>query len=953
MSSFIQQLKERVSGEVRTDPLSLRQYSVDASIYELTPSVILLPKNKEDIFIAVQLAHQYKVPVSSRGAATGITGGCLGTGLIIDTSKYLRTIHGVNLEQEWALVDPGVVQAQLNDALAPHGYRLGPDTSTGNRATVGGMLANNSAGAHSLIYGRMVDHIQEVELVLYDGTVLHLGPVSTEQAQKFSQSDSHEGRIYREVLRIQQEYAEDIRNSFPDIPRRVAGYNLDELLKEGPLNLAKLVAGSEGSLGVITEIKVGISKRVPVTGIVALQFEDLIEGLSHVPQLLKHHPIALELIDEQIIEMGRLSPSMRGKIHWIKGEPAALFVAEFGGKTEQEVSEKLSSFVEFCKKECIAYARECFLLPEDIANVWKVREAGLGLLMSRRSYSRAIAFVEDVSVAPEQLAPFMKKFRFCLAEKDKIAGIYGHIGPGCVHVRPYVDLRKQEDLEIMEQLMHESMQLLLEYEGSLSGEHGDGLLRSWTHEIMYGPKILQAFRELKEAFDPEGLMNPGKIVPNQGFLENLRASPKQPVVSLPHALDWSREGGFELSIDMCNGNAACRKRTGTMCPSFHVTGDERDTTRARAQSLRALVTGRMDQTALTDPELLKVLDLCLECKGCKTECPSQVDMAKMKSEVLHQYQETHGYSFRSRIFGSLGSINRLGCFFAPVSNWIAQSSLGKKLNETLGIHSKRQLPPFASPRFSTWLRRNYQPKETNPQVVLFNDTYVEFNYPQIGRSALQILEEMGFHVIVPQWSCCGRPLFSKGLLKQAKKKAQKLVNNLYPYAVQGIPILVLEPSCASMLMEDLLSLVQGKEVETVMEQTQTFDEFLYECIRMGRWDDLNFVERQLPVKVHGHCHQKSLIGLHPTLQVLKHLPGLQVEAIQSGCCGMAGSFGYEKEHYDFSLAVGETQLFPAIRDSEESTIFVANGLSCRHQIHDGTGKQAIHSAELVAHCLCH
>ncbi len=946
-NAFFQEIKEKTHAEVHSDVIHRKIYSVDASIYEIEPLGIAIPKSVEDLIMLLKIAFKYQIPVIPRGAATGITGGCIGKGLIIDTSKYLNKILEINIQKGYAICEPGVIQDQLNAALSPHGYRLGPETSTGNRATLGGMVANNSAGAHSLLYGTMRDHIQEITLALIDGTSLKFQAIEeNEWAQKALQKDL-EGSIYRSVFSIRETYRQAIEEDFPKLPRRVSGYNLDELLKKD-LNLSKIIAGSEGTLGIATSIKVGISKKLQHTGVAILFFDDVQEGMEKISQILEAKPIALEMIDDQIIQIGRHASFLRGKLNWLSGTPSMIFVAAFDGDSPSAVQEKLAYFEQKMADQNIGVLRKSILDPEEIKSIWELRKAGLGLLLSKKTYSRAIAFIEDLSIPPERLGAFMKEFLPYLKSIGKQAGIYGHVGSGCMHIRPFIDLRQQSELKLMEQIMHDVMKMVSAHGGALSGEHGDGLVRAWTTKTMFGEKIYSAFIQLKKAFDPTNQMNPGKIIPSQAFLDNLRLTPETKIQQIETFLDFNAEGGFSLAADLCNGNGMCRKQEGTMCPSFQASLDEYDTTRARAQTLRSIINDRLPLDSLTGEAVQDVLDLCLECKGCKTECPSRVDMAKMKSELLYQYQEKHGYSFRSRLFAHIGFFNKLGSRFPRFSNWLGNTFLSKKLLSFLGITSKRSLPQLTDKKFSEWFKLQFQPS-SEKRVVLYNDTYNEFNEPHIGQAAVKVLRALGYEVIVPPWNCCGRPALSKGFLKQAQVSAQKVVDVLIPYAEQNIPIIGLEPSCILTIKDDFQSL-KISNWDLVAKQCITFDEFVNTHIEDGKLP-LSLKEERHHTLFHGHCHQKSLVGTKASISVLKAIPGFTVEEIPSGCCGMAGSFGYEKEHYDFSKKIGELKLLPAIRNAAESTLFIADGISCRTQIADGSHKKARHLAEILAAAL--
>lgn len=951
MKKLDEALRENVKGLICFDRLTRHIYSVDASIFELLPLGIVIPETKADLVRTVEIAHAFKVPITVRGAATGITGSCLGRGLIIDLSKSLNRIIDVDIQKQEAICQPGVVQNDLNQHLAPFGYRLGPDTSTGNRATIGGMLANNAAGARSLYFGRMVDHVLGTEIILASGEILQFQPISSEEWSVKRNLNHAEGRIYRAIWEIRNNYREEILKQFPQIPRRVSGYNLDELLKDEPLNVSKLIAGSEGTLGIAAEIKVKIAPVIRFSTLVLLFFNDKLNAFNYVPEILEFHPIAFEMIDDQIIQLGRSSPSLREGLHWLEGhDPQSLFIVEFSGQSSAEAEEKAGFFISRMQKDRVGYCRKIVSDKEQINEVWNLRKAGLGILLSKRTYSRAIAFLEDLSVSPYQLFSFMDKFCAYLTGKGKTAGIYGHVGSGCMHIRPYINLQQPEELHLMRQMMMDISSLLLEFNGALSGEHGDGLIRSWLNPKMFGSKLMQAFKELKRAFDPENLMNPGKIVPDSEPFEELRTTPGEILHSPPIFLDFNREGGFELAVDLCNGNGLCRKKEKIMCPSFQATNEEFHSTRARAQALRSIIHGRLPQEDFTSHRMHDVMDLCLSCKGCKTECPSQVDMAKMKAEFLYHYQEKYGYEWRSYFFAHIGDLQKWGSSVAEIINYAAQKLWFKNCLGWFGVAKERTLPLLTHQRFSVWFSGYKQPGGLKKSVVLFNDTFNEFNYPHVGKAAVKILNALGYKVIVPAWSCCGRPAISKGFLLFARKQAENLINRLMVYVKQGLTIIGLEPSCLLTLKDDYFSLMKNPEEQLKTDQLATacltFDEFLANHIQNGQ---INLPFNAIPkeVKVHGHCHQKALIGMQPTLNTLRAVPGFQVSEIPSGCCGMAGSFGFEKEHYDISMRIGELCLLPAVRESSQETIIVADGTSCRQQIWDGTQRKAFHLAETL------
>lgn len=946
--SLCKELKARIKGEVRSDTINRKIYSVDASIFEVEPLAIVIPRDVEDIITTLHIAAKNNITVTARGAATGITGGCLGSGLIIDTSRFLNDIIEVNINQGYAICQPGVIQDRLNELLASYGYRLGPDTSTGNRATLGGMLANNSAGARSLLYGSMRDHIMEVTLALTGGEKVHFRPLQEYEYQEKLNLSNQEGNIYREVDRVLSQYAKDIEAHTPKVPRHVSGYNLKGLLHDPHHNLSKLIAGSEGTLGIITEMKVRIVKKPKHTGLCLLVIDNLIQSLRSVPYMLSFTPISLEMIDAKIISAASTSPAMPKGVEWIDSKAQAIFIAEFEGDTPEEVKEKLDRFSRAVQEARIGDKEFLITDKAAMAQVWDVRKAGLGLLLSKKSYSRAIAFIEDISIAPENLAPFIEEFTTYLQAQGKSAGIYGHIGSGCMHIRPYIDLRDPNEVRLMQTMMSEVAAMVKKYNGAMSGEHGDGFIRTWLNETLFGKNLYQAFCDVKAAFDPQNLMNPGKVVHGKLPIENLRLTPTTPIQKIHTKLDFSAEGGIELAADLCNGNGQCRKAEGIMCPSFQVTGDEYDTTRARAQSLRALIHEKLDHGQWGGKDIYDVLDLCIECKGCKRECPSQVDMAKMKSEFLYAYQKKHGFSLRNRLFARLHALNSLGIFWPSAFNFLANSKLSNGIKKLFGITTERPLPSLANETFTSWFA-TWTQKPSEKNVVLFVDTYTQYNEPKIGKDACSIFAALGLHVEIVRDLCCGRPQISKGFLDEAQKGASILVDKLLPWAQRGTQIVFLEPSCASALRDDYRGLLghENEELKKVAKLCHTLDEFLCLHLKDGKLA-LPLSTRNERALLHTHCHQKALVGSLPTLSVLKAIPGLSVEEIPSGCCGLAGSFGYEKEHYDFSMKIGELKLFPAVRESSQETYIVASGMSCRSQIHHGTDRHPLHLAEIIA-----
>lgn len=952
MDHLLETLKRELKSEVRTDTVTKRVYSIDASIYEVEPLAVLIPRSKSELVRAIELCSQYAVAVIPRGAATGIAGGCIGRGLVIDTSAHINRIVEVNYAKQFAVVQPGVVPDRLNELLAPHGLYFAPEISTSNRATIGGMVASNAAGSNSLKVGKIQQHVLEVELALWNGEVLRFGTIDHDAWKQKLHLHGAEGKIYRQLEHIRTEFAQDIANDFPITPRRASGYSLDALAENGHINVAALICGSEGTLGFITEITVRLSPIPKHKTLVVVAYKDMQSALTTSYEWLHLQPSACEMIDSKIITAGRSSPSMRSKLDWLEGAVDTLIMWEFEEKDIATCHAKAKDIVELAQKhKSVIFAKE-LINPQEVGYVWDLRKAGLGLLLSQRGYSRAIAFIEDVAVPPSNVASFVTKLDHLLAASGKDVGLYGHIGAGCLHVRPYIDLRKKEELALMHQIAEEVGNLLLESGGVFSGEHGDGRARSWTTQKMFSPRIFEAFCQLKRAFDPYGVMNPGKIVPSatetpQGLLENLRLSPSTPIKEFATFMDFSREGGFELAVDLCNGNGQCRKKEGVMCPSYQVTHEERNSTRARAQALRGLIHGQISEKELLGEDFHAVMDLCIQCKGCKTECPSQIDMTKMKSEYLHHVHKKHSASLRDRLFGHITAIFSLSAHMATIVNFMNDCKIVRRLLHAFGIAKERPLPKLAKERFSVLFnKRKTRSNNTMPHVVLFVDSFTEFLNPEIGLAAVQVLESLGFYVMAPAWTCCGRPLISKGFLPEAKTKLTKALDALLPYAKQGITIVGIEPSCISALTDEIRDFsLDPAKVALVTKAIQPLDQFLLQHKEQLKAVTVPFTGQVL---VHGHCHQKALFGMKAELALLQATCAPNVAEIPSGCCGMAGSFGYEKEHVQISKKIGELVLFPSIRARKTGSVVIAGGNSCRSQIEDGLNVQAIHFIQFIA-----
>jgi FAD/FMN-containing dehydrogenase/Fe-S oxidoreductase len=949
------ELKKHVQGEVRFDKVTRQIYSTDASMYQIEPIGVVFPRHEEDLLAVVEVAAKRGVPVLPRGGGTALAGQSVGHALVMDLSAHMNKILEVNREEAWALVQPGVVQDQLNRHLAPEGWGFGPDTSTSNRATIGGMTGNNSCGSRSIVYGKTIDHVIAIDAILADGSPVTFGPLDESGLQAKMRAPGLEGQIYRRIMAIADANRTAILERYPKIMRRVSGYNLDEILKSPAPNFAKMLVGSEGTLAVFRKMRVKIVPLPRKKAVLVAQFEDMIKAVEADGLILSHKPSAMELVDRTILRQAVGSPMFQGKTGFLAGDPGAIIVVEFYGDSEAELADRLDKLEADLKRNKMGYAHVKATEPELQAQIWNLRKGGLGLLAGTRSEAKPLPFVEDTAVDPLKLPGYLKAFEEIVRRHGTTAGYYGHASVGCLHIRPFIDLKKPGEKEKLMAIFSEVADLVHEYGGTIAGEHGDGLARSWLIEKLFGGTIYKAFKDVKAAYDPRNLMNPGKIVDAQGPMENLRYG----IQPLPKALDlqfdYARDGGFNLAIEMCNGNGQCRKLdAGTMCPSYQATRSDIHSTRGRANALRAFIQGKFSRADLAGAEMHEVMDLCLECKACKTECPSKVDMAKLKYEFLHHYQKVHGVPLRSRMFGHIAALSRVGSALAPLSNWGLRLPFSGTLKAALGIAPQRDLAPFVRGRFSAWFRRHEAAAPAladRPPVVLFHDTFMEFNTPSLGRDAVEIIERAGFRTVLADKKCCGRPLISKGLLDDARKNAAHNIAVLKPYAALNVSIVGVEPSCILALRDDYRDLLPGPDAELVASQVRTIDEFLAQLTR----------EKKLPYPasggaareflLHGHCHQKALVGTAPTLEVLRGIPGAKASEVDSGCCGMAGSFGYEKEHYDVSIAIGEQRLFPAVRKAAPGVTVVADGMSCRQQIAHGTGREAQHLVEVVANAL--
>ena len=942
------ELEAQLEGEVRFDEISRALYSTDASVYQIQPVGVVVPKHRQDILRTLEICRRHHVPITMRGGGTSQAGQAIGEGIQIDISKHYNRILEVNDADWWVRVEPGIVLDELNAQLAPLGVRFAPDITTASRATLGGMMANNSSGARSVLYGKTIDHVLEQTVALSDGSIAHFREIPRDRVPS---GETLEADCYRMVLGLAQQHAGEIDRRYPKILRRVAGYNLDEFTDSTkPVNLTKMMVGSEGTLGIILEAKLRLVPLPKAKAVMVIAFSDLLEALAATPVILHHGPSAVEVMDKSILDYTRQNAALdRIRNAFIDGDPAATLCVEFYADRKDDLPPRLKALEEDLRSRKLGYSYRAETDLAAQAKIWSLREASLGLSMAMKSDAKSISFVEDTAVAPEKLRDYIERFLDLLHRHGTTAGIYAHASVGLLHVRPVINMKTEHGIQKFAAIAQEVASLALEFGGTISGEHGDGLVRSPFLAQMFGPVLYEAFRQIKRTFDPFGLFNPGKIVDPPAITSNLRFGAGYQTPKPTTWFDYEAYGGMGGAVEMCSGVGACRKKlAGTMCPSYMATRDEAHSTRGRANVLRLAMAGRLDESGLGDEGTYQVLDLCLECRACKAECPVGVDMARFKSEFLADYWSRYGTPLRASALGNVDRISVWGSRFAPLANWLNGATLIRWLNEqVLDIDHRRTLPAYKRQTFERWLARNRGALWSRPlacrQVTLFNDTFTNHYDPQIGIAALEVLEHAGCQVNVVKPGCCGRPLISQGLLKQAREHASKVVAGLFPIASRGEKILFCEPSCLSAVKEDAPSLLRGDEqrkAQTVASACALFDEYAAAL-------DLPLQARPGRILLHGHCHQKSMGMLPATIALLARIPSASVVDLDAGCCGMAGSFGYDKHHYDVSLAIANRRLLPAAKSMSESDVLVAPGTSCRHQIADLSGKTAVHPAVLI------
>jgi len=935
-------LRQHLRGEVRIERPARLLYATDASIYQIEPFAVVLPRDANDLQTVMQLAAEMRLPLTPRGGGTSLSGQAIGEGIIVDCSKYMDAILDIDPVGRTARVQPGVLLDTFNRTLEPHGLQFGPDVSTSSRANLGGMIGNNSAGARSIIYGKTIDHVKRLNVILSDGSQTTFDTLRPAEWQERAERPTFEGQLYRTVGELVDKHRDEIDRRFPKILRRVSGYNLPELATSGPRGLHQLIVGSEGTLALVAQAEVKLVPRPAARGLLVPQFATLHDAMNALALCLEAQPSAVELMDQLLLELTAGNLALRDTTRHIDRRAGAIFMVEFSGESVAEVrerAEKLRRRLDGMPGLLTSLIAVDAALREPL---WNLRRAAMPLLYGMPGDRKPVTFVEDTAVAPERLPEYVRRFKAILHAHGTDGAFYGHASVGCLHIRPLIDLKSPSEVQRMHRIASEVADLVLEFGGSLSGEHGDGLTRSEWNPRMFGPTIYEVFRTIKRTFDPDHLLNPGKIVDAPSMTAHLRYPPHLTPREPKTVFDYSRQQGFLRSVEMCNGNGACRKLSGgAMCPSYRATRDERDSTRGRANALRHALNEGAD---LRQRWLHEVFDLCLMCKACKTECPSNVDVGKMKAEFLQLYYTGRTRPLDHWLVGGVPYLHPLFSWMAPVFNTLQNASLSRWLLEKLaGIDRRRSLPALHFQHFRRWFahHRPAPTAGTRGNVLLLADCFTTYQEPNIGRSAVQLLEAAGFRVRLADLFCCGRVWISKGFLRHAKAWVQTQASSLARKLTPDTVLLGLEPSCLLSLVDEWPELLPGPDTRRIAAAARLADDFLAER------GELRLRPREETCVLHGHCHQKALLGPQAGAALLRQVPGLRVEILDAGCCGMAGAFGFERTHYELSEKIANLALLPSLKKRPEALV-AAPGTSCRHQIHDLAQRHALHPLEIVA-----
>jgi FAD/FMN-containing dehydrogenase/Fe-S oxidoreductase len=932
-------LRARVAGEVDFSAGARALYATDASNYRQPPIGVVWPRTPDDVVEIVRTCHEFDTAILPRGGGTSLAGQCCNAAVVVDMSRHLRRILHIDPQRKTARVHPGVVLDHLQDALSPHGLMYGPDPATHAWCTFGGMIGNNSCGVHSVVAGMTADAVDALEVLTSDGVRLTVGPTSADALETRCREPGRTGDIYRGLRALADRYGDEIRSRYPKIPRCVSGFNLRELLPERGFNLARALVGSEGTCVTVLEATVRLIDAPRYKSLLVLGFRDIFRAADEVMTILEAGPIGLEAIDEIIVRKLRKKQKLPRELELLPPGEAWLLV-EFGGQTAREAED--AGRAVHARLHRSVTSGQLLTDPREIAMVWRIRESGLGATAFAPGESATWEGWEDAAVPPERLGSYLREFRRLLHRYDYVGALYGHFGQGCVHTRTNFDLETPAGIARFRAFIDEAADLVVKYGGSLSGEHGDGQARGELLPKMFGASLVQAFREFKRIWDPGGLMNPGKLVDAYPTTEYLRRPGYRPA-PLRTFFRFADEGGLAGAALRCVGVGKCRKTTeGTMCPSYMVTRDEQHSTRGRAHLLFEMLRGETIRTGWESEEVRHALDLCLACKACKSECPVSVDMASYKAEFLAHHYERRSRPLRAHLFGHVDWWADVASR-APrlVNAMAAMQPITRALQALAGIAPERRLPRFARETFQAWMRR-HPPRSEGRPVVLWSDTFTNYFYPDVGRAAVAILERLGYYVIVPPQTCCGRPLYDFGLLDSAREHLEKVFETLTATLQSDVPIVVLEPSCFAVFRDEAVNLCsEGSLARRLSDRTHLFSTFIRPHLERGELPSM-------PARAlfHVHCHQRAMAGVEE-IAAAARAAGLDAELPDAGCCGMAGSFGFDKRHYAVSMQVGERVLLPAVRQADPNTLIVADGFSCREQIRHATGQRAYHFAEVL------
>ncbi|HEX7906012.1 MAG TPA: FAD-linked oxidase C-terminal domain-containing protein [Chitinophagaceae bacterium] len=971
MKEKLQQLARQLEGDLFDDVTMRTLYATDASAYREMPLAVAIPKTIDDIKQLIVFARKEKTSLIPRTAGTSLAGQVVGNGIIVDVSKYFTQILELNAAEKWVRVQPGVIRDELNMFLKSHGLFFGPETSTANRAMIGGMVGNNSCGSNSVVYRSTREHVLEIKALLSDGSEAEFKSLDIDEFHKKCEGGSLEATIYKTVRSILSNYENqvEIRKEFPkkSVERRNTGYAIDVLLESAPFtageedfNFCKLIAGSEGTLTFITEIKLNLVPLPPQeVGLLCVHFNSIDESLRANLIALQYKPSASELIDHYILECTKENKEQIKNRFFVQGDPGAILVIEFARTNRDEIIEIAKKVEADMRAAGLGYHFP-LLFGEDSKKIWTLRKAGLGLLSNLPGDEKAVPVIEDTAVDVNDLPAYIRDFNEILKKHNLYSVHYAHAGSGEIHLRPIINLKTKEGNQLFRTIAEEIATLVKKYNGSLSGEHGDGRLRGEFIKQMVGEKNYRLLKEVKRTWDPQHIFNPNKIVDTPSMDTMLRYTPGQQTPAFKTVFRFHNQDVLQHA-EQCNGSGDCRKTElsgGTMCPSFMATRNEKDTTRARANILREFLTNSDKLNRFDHKEIYEVMDLCLSCKGCKSECPSNVDVAKLKAEFMQHYYDANGVPFRSKLIANFSRSAKLGALAPGLYNFmVTNSGISKMIKKLSGFAVARSMPTMYKMTLKNWYlqnrkskAKNKKPAPANRKVFLFCDEFTNYNDTEIGIKAIQLLEKLGYEVIIPEHIESGRAWLSKGLIRKAKEIVNKNIALLHPVITDKTPLIGIEPSAILTFRDEYIDLADDNQFEKAKELAEhvfLIDEFIADEIEKGNIHKEQFTNEKKVIKLHGHCQQKALSSVAPSVKLLSLPENYAVETIPSGCCGMAGSFGYEKEHYDLSMKIGELVLFPAVRKQTDEVIIAAPGTSCRHQVKDGTGRKAMHPVEVL------